>query len=95
MMVLNVGVLTDFIKVHNQAKGPLEAWREQVNREKWKTTHDIRNSFNSADFFPDNKVVFNIKGNNYRLLVTVKYQAGMVIVEKVGTHSEYNKWRLR
>ncbi|EFT3194198.1 type II toxin-antitoxin system HigB family toxin, partial [Escherichia coli] len=51
--------------------------------------------FNSADFLPNNRVIFNIKGNNYRLVVQVVYQAGMVIVERVGTHAEYDKWRLK
>ncbi|EOR7631858.1 type II toxin-antitoxin system HigB family toxin, partial [Escherichia coli] len=44
---------------------------------------------------PNNRVIFNIKGNNYRLVVQVVYQAGMVIVERVGTHAEYDKWRLK
>ncbi|EKD0838829.1 type II toxin-antitoxin system HigB family toxin, partial [Escherichia coli] len=73
----------------------LDSWYDEVIRENWKTTQDIRNRFNSADFLPNNRVIFNIKGNNYRLVVQVVYQAGMVIVERVGTHAEYDKWRLK
>ncbi|HCO7922909.1 TPA: type II toxin-antitoxin system HigB family toxin [Escherichia coli] len=95
MKVLNVEKLHSFSRKHNQAKGALDSWYDEVIRENWKTTQDIRNRFNSADFLPDNRVIFNIKGNNYRLVVQVIYQAGIVIVEKVGTHAEYDKWRLK
>lgn len=93
--VLNVEKLHSFSRKHNQAKGALDSWYDEVIRENWKTTQDIRNRFNSADFLPNNRVIFNIKGNNYRLVVQVVYQAGMVIVERVGTHAEYDKWRLK
>lgn len=95
MKVLNLEKLHAFSRKHNQAKGALDAWHDEVKRESWKTTLDIRKRFNSADFLPNNRVIFNIKGNNYRLVVQVVYQAGMVIVEKVGTHAEYDRWRLK
>jgi mRNA interferase HigB len=54
---------------------------------------DIKNRYRSADFLADNRVIFNIKGNHYRLVVRVKYQNGIAVIEWVGTHSEYDKQR--
>lgn len=95
MKVLNVEKLHSFSRKHNQAKGALDSWYDEVKRESWKCSHDIKKRFNAVDFLPDNRVIFDIKGNNYRLVVQVIYQAGMVIVEKVGTHAEYDRWRLK
>jgi len=95
MKVLNVEKLHSFSRKHNQAKGALDAWYDEVSRENWKTTQDIRNRYNSVDFLSGNRVIFDIRGNNYRLVVQVIYQAGTVIVENVGTHAEYDRWRLK
>lgn len=84
MKVLNVEKLHSFSRKHNQAKGALDSWYDEVTREKWTTSQDIRKRYNSVDFLHDNRVIFNIKGNNYRLVVEVIYQAGMVIIERVG-----------
>ncbi len=66
-------------------------WRREVEVAQWKTPQDIKNRYRSADFLANDKVIFNIKGNNYRLVVVVKYSMGMVVVEWVGTHAEYDK----
>lgn len=95
MKVLNVEKLHSFSRKHNQAKGALDAWYDEVSRQNWETSHDIRNRYNSVDFLGDNRVVFDIRGNNYRLVVQVIYKAGAVIVENVGTHAEYDRWRLK
>lgn len=95
MKVLNIEKIHTFCRKHNQAKGALDSWYDEVTGEAWKTTQDIRNRYNSADFLPGNRVIFNIKGNNYRLVVEVIYKAGMVIIERVGTHAEYDRWRLK
>lgn len=73
------------------ARGPLDAWRSEVSAATWRTPQDIKDRYRSADFLADNRVIFNIKGNSYRLVVKVRYQNGLVFVEWVGTHAEYNK----
>ncbi|AVW78060.1 TPA: type II toxin-antitoxin system HigB family toxin [Klebsiella pneumoniae] len=95
MKVLNVEKLHSFSRKHNQAKGALDSWYDEVKRDEWKTSQDIRDRYNSVSFLHDNIVIFNIKGNNYRLVVEVIYQAGIVIIERVGTHAEYDRWRLK
>lgn len=73
------------------ARGPLDAWRADVSAADWQTPQDIKDRYRSADFLEDNRVIFNIKGNSYRLVVKVRYQNGLVLVEWVGTHAEYSK----
>lgn len=53
---------------------------------------DIKNKYPAASFLADNTVIFNIKGNRYRLVVKVSYKVGVVKVEKIGTHAEYTEW---
>ena len=94
MKVRGLEELHKFIKKHNQAKGSLEAWHDEVCRANWKTPQDIKDKYNHVDFRPKNRVIFNIKGNDYRLVVQVIYIAGVVVIEKIGTHAEYDRWRL-
>lgn len=93
MRVLGLLLLDDFKKSHADARGPLDAWRREVEEADWQIPQDIKQRYRSADFLGDNRVIFNIKGNSYRLVVKVRYQNGMVVVEWVGTHAEYSKKR--
>ena len=91
MTLVGSDKLNAFAKQHAQALKPLQAWRAEVKEAKWKTSQDIKNRYRSADFLADNRVIFNIKGNDYRLVVKVRYEGGIVLVEWVGTHAEYSK----
>ncbi len=91
MRILGLPILEAFKKDHAASRGPLNAWQTDVERENWKTPHDIKRRYRSADFLADNRVIFDIKGNSYRLVVKVRYQNGLVVVEWVGTHAEYDK----
>ena len=93
MKVLARNKLTDFMRKHASSRKALEAWFAEAERSDWQTPQDIKDRFSSADFLADNRVIFNIKGNHYRLVVKVRYQNGMVRVEWVGTHAEYSKKR--
>ncbi|OFZ69470.1 MAG: addiction module toxin RelE [Betaproteobacteria bacterium RBG_16_58_11] len=91
MRILGLPLIEAFKKKHADVRGALDAWRKEVERETWHTTQDIKKRYPSADFLAENRVIFNIKGNSYRLVVKVRYQGGMVLVEWVGTHAEYDK----
>ncbi len=91
MQLLNVIALDNFKRNHADARTPLDVWRREVEDAKWKTPQDIKNRYRHADFLANDKVIFNIKGNCYRLVVVVKYSMDMVVVEWVGTHAEYDK----
>lgn len=94
MKVVGQPKLEKFMKKHSRAKSPLSAWLQDAIDSEWKTPQDIKNRYNSADFLNNNKVIFNIGGNNFRLVVIVRYQNGIVMIDKVGTHAEYDKWKL-
>jgi mRNA interferase HigB len=93
MRVLGNDKIHKFVRKHANAAGALNAWMAEAKDAKWNTTIDIKNRYRSADFLADNRVIFNIKGNHYRLVVKVKYQNEIVVIEWVGTHAEYSKKR--
>ncbi len=91
MTVVGTDKLEAFVKRHSRALGPVQAWSLEARKAHWRMPQDIKNRYRTADFLADNRVIFNVGGNNYRLVVKVSYQGGVVLVEWVGTHSEYNK----
>ena len=86
--------LDGFMRKHARARKPLETWISMVEREIWKQPQDTKDMYRSADFLSGNRVVFNIGGNNFRLVVIVRYTATLVLIDRIGTHSEYDKWKL-
>ena len=91
MRILNLPLLEEYKLHHADVRGQLDAWRDEVERETWQTSQDIKRRYKSADFLSDNRVIFSIKGNLYRLVVQVRYRGGLVVIEWVGTHAEYSK----
>lgn len=73
---------------HPQAETPLRSWYADASRADWKTPSDIKATHRNASFVESNRVVFNIKGNDYRLIVAVHYNRGMLYIRFVGTHAE-------
>lgn len=83
--------LIKFWRIHPDAEQPLKAWYDEVAHAIWKKPQDIKNQYRSASFVADNRVVFNIKGNAYRLVVAVAYGFGAVYVKFIGSHDAYNR----
>ena len=73
------------------AKGPLESWYEEALRSEWTSPHAVQLHYATASFVGRNRVVFNIGGNKYRLVVEMQYRAGIAWVKFVGTHAEYDR----
>lgn len=91
MKVLGRDKLTRFSARHSGAGKALDAWFAEAQRANWRTPSDIRRRYGSVDFLPRNRAIFNIKGNHYRLVVAVIYTNGIVVIEWVGTHAEYDR----
>ena len=91
MQLLGLLMLDAFKRTHADSRGPLDAWRSEVETAEWAGPQDIKNRFPSASFLAENRVIFNIKGNTYRLVVKARYQNGIVLIEWIGTHAEYDK----
>lgn len=92
MEILGRKLLEDFARDHADVRGAIDAWAVEVEAADWKGPEDIRARYSSASFLPENRVVFNLKGNRYRLDVRVAYRTKKVLVKRLGTHAEYNKW---
>jgi mRNA interferase HigB len=90
MHVISVKRLRDFWQKHTDAEEALKAWYHEAKAANWTSFNDIKARYNSADAVPVNRVVFNIKGNSYRLIVRIHYNTGRIFIRFVGTHAEYN-----
>jgi mRNA interferase HigB len=95
MQLLGLPKLEAFKETHADSRGPLDAWRSDVEAAQWSGPQDVKDRYPSASFLADNRVIFNIKGNAYRLVVKVRYQNEIVLIEWVGTHAEYDKQDFR
>jgi mRNA interferase HigB len=84
-------VLQRFIAEHADARSATAAWVGEVEGKTWSSPGDIKLRYPSASFLPNNRVIFNIKGNKYRFVVVVIYAGQTVLVEWAGTHAEYSK----
>ena len=91
MRLIGLPKLEDFKRKHSNTRGPLDAWRIDVEAAVWISSQDIKRRYATASFLADNRIIFNIKGNAYRLVVRVRYQNGIVLIEWVGTHAEYSR----
>lgn len=92
MRVLSRSTLVRFWSRYPDAEQPLRAWFTEVELARWTGPAEVRARFGSADFIAGNRVVFNIRGNNYRLVVAVKYAPlFLVYIRFVGTHAEYDE----
>lgn len=90
MRVISKSALVDFWTRHPEAQRALEDWYREANTVVWRTPQDIKTRYASASFLGHNRVVFNIKGNDYRLVVAVAYRFAAVYVKFVGTHAQYD-----
>lgn len=91
MRVIAPRTLREFWEKHERAEGPLRAWLEEAEGAKWLGPNDIKRAYRFADILPSNRVIFNISGNTFRLVVAIKYELGIIYVRFVGTHAEYDK----
>jgi len=92
MQVIAKATLRAFWELHPQARVPLGVWYSTVSRAEWTGPADIKRTFGAnVDFVGDNRVIFDIGGNKYRLIVHVAYAYQRVLIKFVGTHSDYDK----
>ena len=91
MRVIKKPTLKTFWEKHCDVEEALKAWHFEARQAEWKTPDELKQRYPSADILPDNRVVFNIKGNNYRLVVQIHYNTGIVYIRFIGTHAEYDK----
>ena len=91
MRVIAKSTLRAFWIKHADCEQRLKSWYKEAAEANWEGPRDIKRDYPSANFLPDNRVVFNIKGNHYRLVVRINYDYGIVWIRFIGTHSQYDK----
>ena len=91
MRVIAPATLRLFWIRHPNAEQPLRAWLDEARQARWKSPQDVKSRYASASFIGRNRVVFNIKGNDYRLVVAVAYRFQAVYIKFVGSHADYDR----
>src|SRR3972149_4876496 len=91
MRIIALATLREFWKKHVDAEVPLRSWYTLASRSDWRHPADVKAADRSASGVANNRIVFNIKGNDYRLVAAMHYNRGMTFIRFVGTHSEYGK----
>lgn len=91
MKLLGTDRLDDFCKEHADCRKWIANWIADVREQHWQSGHDIKHGYASASFLSNNIVVFNVRGNDYRLETQIAHRTGIVMVKWIGTHAEYTK----
>ncbi|MBI4560097.1 MAG: type II toxin-antitoxin system HigB family toxin [Candidatus Hydrogenedentes bacterium] len=91
MRIISRKALRVFWEEHPEARQALQTWYADVKHAVWKSPADIKKTYRNASLVANNRVVFNIKGNQYRLVVAVQYKFQIVFIRFVGTHREYDR----
>ncbi len=91
MHIISRTKLIAFWLKHQDSEVALRYWFNKVANANWKSINELKKDFPSADYVGENRVVFNIKGNNYRLIVVIYFDGQKIYIRFIGTHAEYDK----
>jgi mRNA interferase HigB len=97
MIVIGTEIVEDYLDARAGHKGikaarsQYDAWFDIVARSEWRTPEDVKGSYPKASILKAGRVVFNIKGNDFRLIARIQYRAGVLAIRFIGTHAEYDK----
>lgn len=94
MRIIAKKTLREFWKLHKDAEQPLRSWYDIVRKENWIRFNEIKSQFRNASIVGNDRVVFNIKGNSYRLVVRVDFNWKVMFIRFIGTHNEYDKLKV-
>ena len=91
MRVVAKKILREFWEKHEDCEQQLKAWFREAEKAEWENPNQLKEEYPSASILNQNRVVFNIKGNNYRLIVKISFDYQMLWIRFIGTHAEYDK----
>ena len=93
MRIIAIKKIKDFWNKpkYKDSEQSLKAWFYEVKKEQWKSPNDIKFKYRNASIIQNNRVIFNVKGNKYRLVVAIKYEFKIIFIRFIGTHEEYDK----
>jgi mRNA interferase HigB len=91
MRIIARSTLRDYWEIYSDVEDALKTWYYEASRAAWQSPAEVKEAHRNASIIADNRVVFNIKGNKYRLIVAIRYDIGIVFIRFIGTHAEYDK----
>jgi mRNA interferase HigB len=91
MRIIGVSLLDKFVSKHADARPWVRNWTADTKLSAWSNSHDVKKKYPTASFLANNIVIFNVKGNKYRLETQIAYQLGVVSINWIGTHVDYDK----
>ncbi len=94
MRLIGKELLAEFGEKHADIRSPLDAWIQEVEDTDWGGPEDVKARYPSASILSDNRVIFNLKGNKYRIETKISYEIKVVLARQIGTHAEYVRWKL-
>jgi mRNA interferase HigB len=94
MRLVGKELLAEFAERHAEIRSSLDAWIREVEDADWSGPPDVKARYPSASILSENRFVFNIKGNKYRIETKVSFEIKVVLAKQIGTHAEYLKWKL-
>lgn len=92
MKILGKQILVHFKQKHPDASSHIDSWVAETDMADWHRPQDLKARYPAASILPENHVIFNIRGNRYRLKVMINYGNQIVLIKNAGTHDEYMKW---
>jgi len=92
LRVIGTDKIADFVHKHADSQNWLRAWLAEARSGEWRSHDDIKAKYRSASILANNTVIFNVKGNNYRMEIQVSYKNKALVIKRIGTHSEYDRW---
>ena len=95
MRIISINKLKECWDRHPETRIPLSEWYVKVGKARWKSFSDMKKDYSSVDYVGNQRYVFNIKGNSYRVVVAVKFTPLLVYIRFVGTHNEYEKKKIK
>ncbi len=91
MRIVTYRRIQEFAIKHADSETPLNVWYHTIKSKSWKNLSEIKQTFNNVDYIGNHRYVFNIKGNDYRLITIISFNAQKAYIRFIGTHAEYDK----
>lgn len=91
MRIIAISTLRNYWLKHKSAEQSLKAWIQEAENSTWKNSAELKTKYRNASILTSKRTVFNIKGNEYRLIVDIEYRLKIIFIVWIGTHSQYDK----
>ena len=95
MRIISRKTLISYWEKHPDSEQSLKSWFDEAQNAKWNSANELKQLYRNASIITKKRVVFNIKGNHYRLIVDIEYKLGIIFIVWIGTHKEYDKLNIK